>query len=66
MHSQLKEWARRFLGVASKYLQNDMNYFIVLDAVKNLKILGVISTTKFCWHTLTKYKLTHFVQNVMP
>jgi hypothetical protein len=50
MHSQLKEWARRFLGVTSKYLQNYMNYFIFLDAVKNLKILGVISTTKFCWH----------------
>ena len=34
-HSRLKGWMRRFHGVASKYLQNYMNYFRTLEEFKN-------------------------------
>ncbi|MDP7500435.1 MAG: hypothetical protein QGH50_13445, partial [SAR324 cluster bacterium] len=30
-----KGWMRRFHGVASKYLQNYMNYFRTLEEIKN-------------------------------
>ena len=33
-HSRLKGWMRRFHGVASKYLQNYMNYFRTLEEFK--------------------------------
>ena len=33
-HSRLKGWMRRFHGVASKYLQNYMNYFRTLEEIK--------------------------------
>ena len=33
-HSRLKGWMSRFHGVASKYLQNYMNYFRTLEEIK--------------------------------
>lgn len=34
-HSRLKQWMRRFNGVSTKYLQNYMNWFSLLEETKN-------------------------------
>lgn len=37
LHSRLKKWTRKFNGVATKYLQNYLNYFRLWDKFKNIK-----------------------------
>jgi transposase-like protein len=34
-HSRLKQWMRRFNGVSTKYLQNYMNWFSLIEETKN-------------------------------
>lgn len=34
IHGQLKEWIRKFNGIATKYLQNYLNYFRLINLVK--------------------------------
>ena len=35
MDMRLRKWMSRFNGVATKYLQNYLNWFLVLEKVKN-------------------------------
>lgn len=37
LHSRLDKWMRQFNGVASKYLQNYMNYFTTIENLKNIR-----------------------------
>lgn len=37
LHSRFKKWMRQFNGVATKYLQNYLNYFRLWDKFKNIK-----------------------------
>lgn len=36
LHRQLKDWMRRFNGVATKYLPNYLRWYVFLDATKDL------------------------------
>jgi len=36
LHARLDKWMPRFNGVASKYLQNYMNYFVILEKSKGI------------------------------
>lgn len=35
IHGQLKDWTRKFNGIATKYLQNYLNYFRLINLVKD-------------------------------
>ena len=37
LHSRLDKWMTQFNGVSSKYLQNYMNYFVILEKSKNIR-----------------------------
>jgi len=45
--SRLRSWMKPFNGVATKYLQNYLNWFMVLEKIKNdnerLRTFGVLA-----------------------
>ena len=51
LHSRLKHWIHRFKGVASKYLDNYLAWFLFVDSHSN-------ESTK---HNIKKFLLTSFV-----
>ena len=51
LHSRLKQWIDRFKGVAPKYLDNYLTWFLFVDSHSN-------ETTK---HNINEFLLTSFV-----
>jgi transposase-like protein len=54
LHSRLKQWIIRFKGVATKYLDNYLAWFLFIDSHSN-------ESTK---HNIKKFLLTSFVFEV--
>ena len=59
IHSLLKEWVKKFKGVASGYLQNYMNWFRIQRMVGN-------DIVKYLEYAITSNKAYVQVKNIKP
>lgn len=58
LHRELKEWVKKFNGVATKYLQNYLNYFQLVQMVKYEN-----DTTKHALYKIVEYNNTYMQRN---